>query len=372
MLNRERIISTFIELISVDSPSLKERNMFVLLRQQLEQLGFAVYEDEAAQKIGGECGNLIATWKGEPSLPVIGILAHMDTVEPCYHKKGIVDGDVIRSDGTTILGGDDAAGIVVALETVRQIQENGIRHGDIQLIFTVAEEIGLLGAKNLDYSKINAQYLFVLDSGDPIHTVVAQAPSHVSMSVRIVGKAAHAGVHPEKGISAVQVFADAVSRMKLGRIDDETTANIGVVRGGTAKNIVCETIEVEAEARSRNDEKLEKQVAHMETCFFSACEKFNAKLEFTKEVEYRSFSLNEDDAIIKLLRNAAHRLGRELLLQPTGGGSDTNILNERGMAAVNLPVGMYEFHSTAEYTNICHMEMTIELLTEIFKENVRE
>lgn len=367
MVNRERMVNEFIELVKIDSLSKKERHMADALKSKLEGMGFAVYEDDAGEKIGGNAGNIICTVKGEKKVPAVLLMAHMDTVVPGIGKKPVIDGNFIKTDGTTVLGGDDVAGIESILEAVRVLKEKGIKHGDIQIVFTVAEESGLWGSKSLDYSKIYAKYGFVLDGGGPIGTVAVKAPSQNQIDVVVKGKAAHAGMEPEKGISAIQIASEAISQMRLGRIDPETTANVGVISGGHATNIVCNRVEVKAEARSRDEQKLNLQTNHMKECFDNAAAKFGGTVEFKSELMYPAYNIKENDTIVSILRKASKAAGIRLILEATGGGSDTNIINGKGIQAVDLSVGMDKVHSVEEQISIDGLVKTVEFLVEIIK-----
>ena len=367
MVNRERMVSEFVKLVQIDSLSLQERQMADALKSIMGQMGLNVYEDDAAKNIGGNAGNLICTIKGTKNVPAVLFLAHMDTVTPGQGKKAVVDGNIIRTDGTTVLGGDDIAGIVCILEALRVIKEKGVEHGDIQVVFTVAEECGLLGAKNLDYSKIYAKYGFVMDNGGPIGTIAVDAPSQNQIDVVITGKAAHAGVEPEKGISAIQIAASAISGMKLGRIDEETTANIGVINGGQATNIICDKVVIKGEARSRNEQKLKEQTEHMKKCFLDAAKQYGGAVDFKYELLYPSFNVSESDDIISIARKAADDIGIELKLEATGGGSDTNIISGKGIKAVDVSVGMDKVHSVEEQICIDDMVKAAEFIISIIK-----
>jgi len=228
LVNRERLVNEFLELTGIDSLTKKERKMADALKARLEVMGYEVYEDDAGKKVGGEAGNIICTVKGTKKVPAIMFAAHMDTVEPGIGKKAVIDGDIIRTDGSTVLGGDDVSGIVCILEALRVIKETGEEHGDIQVVFTIAEEGGLYGSKNLDYSKIYAKYGFVMDSNGPIGTVAVKAPSQDKILVTVEGRAAHAGLSPEKGVDAIRIAVAAISGMKLGRIDHETLSLIHI------------------------------------------------------------------------------------------------------------------------------------------------
>lgn len=362
MVNRARMVQEFIELVKIDSLSLKERSMADFLKSKLELMGFLPYEDEAGKKTGGDAGNIICFIKGKKDVPAILLMAHMDTVIPGINKQPVVEGNIIKTDGTTILGGDDAAGIECILEAIRVLKEDSTECGDIYIAFTIAEEIGLLGAKNMDYEKIDVKYGFVLDNGGKIGTVAVNAPSQNKIEVTVKGRAAHAGIEPEKGTSAIQIAAEAISNMKLGRIDDETTANIGIINGGYATNIICDKVKIDGEARSRNEKKLEMQTLHMKQCFEMAANKFGGSVELKSELMYPAFNIKENDGIVSVLKRAAEKTGIELILEATGGGSDTNIINSKGIQAVDISVGMDKVHSVEEQICIDDMVKAAEFL----------
>lgn len=365
MVNRDRLINEFVELVGIDSLTFDERKMADTLKVKLEKMGFEVIEDDAGRKIGGNTGNLICTVKGKSNIPAVLLMAHMDTVSPGKGKKAVIEGNIIKTDGSTVLGGDDAAGIACILETVRVLKEDKIEHGDIQIVFTVAEEGGLLGSKNLDYSKIYAKYGFVMDDSGSIGHAAIKAPSQNRIDVVVKGRAAHAGVEPEKGVSAISIASKAIAAMKLGRIDYETTANIGVINGVHATNIVCDRVIVKAECRSRDESKLAAQTAHMEECFKKAADDLGGEVEFKSTLEYPAFCIKEDDEIINILKRAAKKSGIVLKLEATGGGSDTNILNSHGIQAVDLSVGMDNVHSVDERICIDDMVRAVEFLVAV-------
>lgn len=337
------------------------------LKQKLQAMGFEAEEDQAGEKIGGTAGNIICTIKGTKDVPAVMLAAHMDTVEPGIGKKPIVDGEIIKSDGTTVLGGDDVAGIVCILESLRVLNEKSLEHGDIQVVFSIAEEGGLLGAKNLDYSRIHAKYGIVLDTGGTIGTVAVKAPSQNIIDVTVKGLASHAGVSPEKGISAIQIASAAIAAMKLGRVDSETTANIGSINGGGQTNIVCDKVEIKAEARSLDNKKLEEQTFHMKECFEKAAAEFGGSVDFKAVLEYSAFNMSTDAKIMSILQKAARDVNIELLPEETGGGSDTNIFNAKGIESVNISVGMKQVHSVDENIMIDDMVLAAEFLLSIIQ-----
>ncbi|MGH9903269.1 MAG: M20/M25/M40 family metallo-hydrolase, partial [Pyrinomonadaceae bacterium] len=267
MINQERIKNLLLELVRIDSVSRREREVAERVRAYCEELGAEVEIDDAGEKVGGNTGNVIARFRGTiPDAEPIMMSAHMDTVVPGEGVKPVVEGDIIRSDGTTVLGGDDKSGIAVILETIRCLKEQNIPHTDIEAVFSICEEVGLLGAKHVDVSRLRSKYGLVFDSDDP-GFLFTKGPSADHMEFKIHGLESHAGVAPESGISAIRIAAEAIAGMKLGRIDEETTANIGVIEGGKATNIVTNLVTVRGEARSLSDEKLEAQTLHMLKCF---------------------------------------------------------------------------------------------------------
>ena len=366
-VNRERFLADFLELVRIPSPSGKEKEVARAVRAKLESMGLTVTEDNAGEKFGGEQGNLIVKVQGNlEGVPPIMFNAHLDTVVPCENVNPIVEGDKVRSDGRTILGADNKAGVCVLLEFLRVLKEDGIQHGPLEIVFTVAEETGLHGAKHLDYSLVSAKVGFVLDSGPPVNKVIVQAPSQKNLRVVIKGKAAHAGVSPEKGINAIQLAARAIATMRLGRIDHETTANIGVIRGGLATNIVPEEVEILGEARSHDPRKLDEQVAHMVALFEKEAQKGGGSAEIEVKEVYRSFRITENDLPAKLITVALEKMGLKPQWEITGGGSDANIFNEHGIKCVMICCGEESPHSPEnERLDIPSALQSVELLVNI-------
>jgi tripeptide aminopeptidase len=370
MINRDRLVRTFLDLVEISSPSKSERGVADYLKPRLEAIGFTVTEDDAGAKIGGNCGNLIATLEGTSESGIaIFLCSHMDTVEPTEGLQPVVTEDcVIRSDGKTILGADDKAGIAAILEAARSAKEQSIPFKRVQILYTVSEEVGLLGAKEVDPARLRADVGYVLDTEKPVAGVVVSAPSHENFVVSIIGKASHAGIHPEQGVSAILAASNAISRMRLGRIDDETTANIGVIKGGKARNIVPDLVEIKAEARSRDEEKLRKQVDHMVRTLQDAAHEMGAKTEIDVKREYSTYRWTPEDAPVKLAQKAAKTVGIDAKLINGGGGSDANIFNEKGVPAVVIGVGYEGAHSRDEHIAVDDLvksaEFTLALIAE--------
>lgn len=348
-MNQQQIIDRFKELVTIDSLSKEEGEIASYLEAELKKLGLKVERDDTGKKIGGETGNLIARLEGNvEEAPTLLLSAHLDTVGPGQGIEPVIEDGKLVSKGDTILGADDKAGIVAILEALRYIKTNQLEHGDLEVVFTVGEEVGLLGSKNLDCDQLEAEMGVVYDSSGPIGKIVTQAPAQDKIKVKVEGKSAHAGINPSGGVNAIKVASIAISNLNLGRIDEETTANIGVVRGGQATNVVPDLVELEGEARSHQERKLEKQINHMTSIFKQAARKFNAQVEFDITRKYPSFELGRNERIVDVAIKAARNIGLKSNLQATGGGSDANIFNQQGISTVNLGIGMEEVHSPEE------------------------
>lgn len=366
-MNKDRLIRQFLDYVKIESPSYKEGNFAKILKEDLEKIGFEVMVDNSGKEAGSDTGNLIGYLKGNKEVEPIMFCAHMDTVTPCENIEPIIEDGVIKSQGNTILSADDKAGIVSILEGIRYIKENNIPHGDIEVVFTICEEVGLYGSKYLDYSKIKSKMLFVLDASGEIGGVNVQGPAQAQIHAKFHGKAAHAGLSPEKGISAIQVAARAIDSMSLLRIDEETTANVGTIKGGLATNIVADYVEVEFESRSLSEEKLNKQVKHMVYTLSKAAKDFDAKVDIVVENSYPTFKLDENEPILKIIEKAMNKVDVSYMPKPTGGGSDTNIFNGKGLKAATLGIGMFNAHSINEYIAVDDIVKTSALVAAIIE-----
>ena len=367
-VNQERLLDTFLTLVKFNTPSRSEKAASEWAGNYLKSIGFTVEWDDAGEKVGGNVGNLIAFKAGTVSgAPGIFFSSHFDTVEATPGLEIKIDGDVISASSDTILGADDKCGVAPILEAVKLLHESGEPHGDIQLLLMICEEIGLVGAKMLDPSRIKAKYGFVLDSGPPLGAIVYTAPSQNSVRVRIQGKPSHAGATPEKGISAIVAAANAIAAMTLGRIDFETTANVGTIEGGTARNIVPAEVRLLCEARSLNQAKLDAQTAHMKEAFEREAAKMGAVAHVEVIEEYRTFHLTESDPVMRIAATAARALGLEASLRPSGGGSDGNIFNGYGFPTTVLACGMQAIHTHDEFCTLSDMVIDTNWVLEIVR-----
>ncbi|MGM1046021.1 peptidase T-like protein [Paenibacillus uliginis N3/975] len=371
MISQERIVNEFMELVRVDSETKHEEQISVVLKEKFGSLGLQVVEDDTKEKTGHGSGNLIITWEAEQAdkAPKLLFTCHMDTVTPGNGIKPVLGEDGwIRSDGTTILGSDDKAGIAALLEAIRVIKDNKIPHGKIQFIITAGEESGLMGARALDPKYLDADLGYALDSNGEVGAIAVAAPTQAKVTMIINGKSAHAGVNPEDGISAIQVAAKSIAKMNLGRIDEETTANIGKFQGGGPTNIVCDYVQIDAEARSIVQEKVEKQIDLMRDALETTVREYGAKCEFRSEIIYPAFSYNENDNVVQLAKRAIGGLGLSGRTFPSGGGSDANIFNGLGVPTVNLAVGYEEIHTTNERIKASDLVKAAQIVVAIVQE----
>ncbi len=361
VINEQRLVDHFIQLIKIDSESGNEIQIAEELYSQLHTLGFTVEKLPVPADVSNGY-NLYARLEG--SLPGSTVFsAHMDTVTPGQSIQPIIEDGIIRSSGNTILGGDDKSGIAAIIEAVKILQEQNLEHQTIEIAFTVHEEGGLMGSLHFDMSYIQSNRAIVLDSGGPIGTIITSAPGQQKLNVTIKGKPAHAGLAPEEGISAISVAADAINQMKLLRIDEETTANIGIVNGGSATNIVMPELNIIAEARSLNNDKLSAQVQHMIETFETVAEKHGATIDIDSQRSYNAFVIDEDHPHITNIKHVFEQLDIEPRTKSTGGGSDANNFNEKGLTTVNLSTGMAKVHTTEEYIAISDLVKITQFLT---------
>lgn len=367
MVNEERLVRTFLELLQQESPSLGEFSMGKWLSSHLSQRGFKVTMDDAGNRIGGNCGNIVAYLAGVPDREPICFSAHLDQIQPCRGIKPVIDGDLIRTDGTTTLGGDDKAGVAAIIETVEHILEENQEHPDLYLLFTVCEEQGLQGSKNFDTGMLPARNMVIIDAAGPAGILAYKAPAMRRIEMKFFGKKAHAGIEPEKGINAIMVAAQSIALMNTGRIDFETTVNLGKIEGGLATNIVPDEVTVIAEVRSHSMKKLEDQMDHMMQCCERISEQYRSRYRVMSDISYPAFELSKDSTIYQTCLQAFQRAGIEPQPIITGGGSDANILSSKGYQCAIISVGMDQVHTVDETINIRDMYATTVALTHMLR-----
>ena len=371
-IHQERLTADFLEITTGSAESLDERRVADLLTKKLQNLGFSVTEDDAGQKLGGNAGNLYGFLKGTLPGPPLLLSAHMDTVKPGCHKKPVLREDrTITSDGTTVLGADDAAGLAEILEGIRSVQEAGIPHRDIEILFPVAEEIFIQGSNVFDFSRIKAKEAYVLDMSGAVGSAAVRAPSMFSFCVTVTGRASHAGFAPENGINAIAVAAQAIAGIPQGHVDAETTCNIGTITGGTAKNIVPEQCICTGEVRGFSLEKVLQCIEKIRKSFADAAKAYGALFEMETQEILRSYCVPEKSPVIKRFQRVCSSLGFAGELRSTLGGSDNSNFLKAGISGIVLSCGMQRVHSTDEYITVQELVRGSELVAGLICDDER-
>ncbi len=371
MINAQRLGNVFTELVRIDSESRNEAAIAADLEKRLTRLGATVRFDNAAQKTLGNASNMVARFNGNQDVAPLFLSGHMDTVKPGNNIKVIFENGVFRSDGTTILGADDKSALAIILEVMEVVLENDLPCPPVEVVITVCEEIGLVGAKNFDFSLMESTFGYILDSTET-DGIVTRAPAANQIKAVVYGKAAHAGAEPENGVNAIYAAAKAISKMTLGRIDEETTCNLGIIKGGMATNIVPEQVEILGEARSHDLLKLEKVTAHITDTFENTIKELRGENDLpTVKVEvltdFTATRIPEDHLVVKLARKASANLGKPLVSQTIGGGADANVFFGKGVVAGVLGTGMTDVHTLKESIKLKDMVNAANLVLEILK-----
>ena len=359
MADQERLIKTLIDLIKIDSPSGEEDAMDLEVSSRLESMGLEVSHDSYNNVIAKLEG------KGKPFM----LSAHLDTVEPGRGINPVVDGGVLRSDGTTILGGDCKAGVAIVLEGLKSALVNNNKTRAIEVVFTRHEEGGLVGAHNLDFSMVSAKYGIVFDGEGPPNRIILSAPSQNVVTAQITGRAAHSGLEPEKGISALLIASEILGRLPLGRIDEETTSNIGRMEGGLKRNIIPEQAFLDGEFRSRSNEKLADLERKFRDVFDEVASRYpEANIELDITNSYQAYNIDPKSEPVAIIGRALASMGLEPILESTGGGSDANVFIEKGIAAIPVGIGVRDFHTTWETALIAEVMLGAQMCERIIKE----
>lgn len=365
MINKERLITRFMEYVQIDSESKNEKAIAEKLINDLGDMGLEIHTDDTRKMTGSSTNNIYAFLQGNENEEPLLFTAHMDTVIPGNGIIPNIEGNYIKSGENTILGGDDKAGITAIIEAIKTIKENNLNNRPIEILFTVCEEIGLLGAKNFDYNLIRSKNAVVLDSSGAAGKIIIQAPCIYKMDVKITGKASHAGTSPEEGINAIIVASEAISSMKLLRIDKETTANIGSISGEGPTNIIQDKVEMQFEIRSLSEDKAKFQIEHMLECLNKSADKHGASIKYSISCGNRLFSIDKDNEFVKFIENKNEKIGVTSNITFSTGGFDANILNNNGINTVVLSVGTENVHTTKERLNIIEFEKLSKLVLEL-------
>jgi tripeptide aminopeptidase len=357
------VVGLFTELAALPSPPGDERAVADTVTRYLRDLGLSVEEDDAGRAVGSNSGNLYC--RLEPTngggTPIF-LCAHLDTVPPTAAIEPVIDDEgVIRNAAGTILGADNKSAVAAMLEGARRVLSENRPHGGIELLFTPKEEVGLLGAAAFDHERLHARVGYVYDQAAPIGDVILGAPYSRAMEVRFHGRAAHSGMYPEEGRSAIAAAARAISDLRLGRVDEDTTANVGTIQGGTAGNIIPEWCVLDAEARSHQERKLEELVQEMVDAFSFAAGLEDCEVETKVSKSYKGYRFKPDDQVVRIAHAALERAGYAPSYGLSGGAADANVFNERGLACLNLANGMQDIHTPDERITVDDLEGMVEV-----------
>jgi len=356
------VVALLLDLAAIPSPPGEERACADRVLDELRRIGLEADEDGAGSAIGSTMGNIYVRLPGrvEGGTPIF-FCAHLDTVPPLGALEPVVEDGVVRNAGGTILGADNKAAVAAMLEAARRIVDEDIPHAGVELLFTPMEEVGLHGAKAFDQSRFEAQLGFVYDQAAPIGEVIVGAPTHRNIFATFHGQSAHAGMVPEEGRSAILAAARAVADLRLGRLDDETTANVGIIAGGTSRNVVPELCRLEAEARSHDEAKLADLVQEILDTLSYAASVSDCTVEAEVREVYRGYSFGADDLPVRIARTALERCGHTVTLARTGGGADANVFNAAGLPCVNLANGMTAIHTPDEHITVADVEAMVDV-----------
>ena len=358
------LVDLFLELCAMPSPSGKERAVTDRVCAFLTELGLEWDEDDAAAKLDGDAGNVycrIQPTNGEGGTPIF-LCSHTDTVPPEAAIDPFVGEDgIVRNAGGTILGSDNKAAVVAMLEAVRRLLDEGHEHAGIELLFTPQEEVSLRGASAFDHARLVATTGYVYDQGAPIGEIVLGSPHARLLDFRFHGTAAHAGMHPEDGRSAIAAASRAIADFRLGRVDEETSANVGVISGGTARNVVPEWCSFTAEVRSHDERKAVELAREMLESAAFAASLVDCAVESEVRPSFPGYRFRESDAPVRLAATALERAGYTPTYALSGGGADANVFNARGLQCVNLANGMMEIHTPDEHIAVADLEGMVEV-----------
>ena len=352
----DRLVERFCEMVRIDSESGSEARFIEATKRQLEA-------ELSAKCVLDEHGNLVAKIpaKGATGGAPIFLAAHADTVKPGVGIEPIVEDGVVRSKGETILGADDKAGLAAIIEAVLTAEQRP----PVEIVVTLGEEVGLVGARHLDLSLLDAKRGIIADS-DALNEVIIGGPTHASVDVEIVGKAAHAAA-PEHGVSAIRVAAQAITRFEEGKLDDETVANVGTIHGGMIRNGVPECVTIEAECRSLDHGKCLKQAETMKAAFEETATAVGATANVRVRIEYEASRTPEDSGIVRLAKEAIAAAGLEPETEVILGGTDALILSGRGLETAVIGVGGEAAHSTDERIRVADLEKASEILRNLLE-----
>ncbi len=367
MVNEKRLQNILYELLKINSPSQKERSVSDYIKKYLSKLRIDTNVDDTSRKTGSDTGNLIAKIDGSIKKAPIMFSVHMDTIEATNGLKIMEKDGRIMSDGSTILGADDKAGLAIVIEMIEVLRESSEKHLPIEVVFSVSEEIGLVGVKALDFLDLESKIAFCFDGGGLPNKLITKSPTQETIEVSFTGKSAHAGVEPENGASAIFAAAKAAAGFPQGRLDEQTTANLGIISGGSATNVVAETAGYLAEVRGHDPLRIENAVRKIKEKAEKAAADTGTEVKVEQETSFVGFSLKEDEPVVEIAKKALARSNAEPVYAASGGGSDANIFNQKGIRTLTLSMGAQKAHSNDEFIEIEDFKKAAQLAVDLVR-----
>jgi tripeptide aminopeptidase len=357
---RGRLLDDFVRFCEIESPSTKERAMADAVKVELSAIGLEADEDGSAAETGSEAGNVFARIPGPEGARIVLLCAHLDTVPLDARVEVVREDGVFRNRNEAILGADNKAAVATILGAARRFARGGAPVG-VELLFTTCEEPGLRGAKAFDLGRLGAEYGFVFDHASPIGELIVAAPTHYKIEARFRGLAAHAGIRPEYGRNAIVAAARAIHAMTLGRLDEETTANVGRIDGGTAVNVVAERCRVELETRSLDDDRAGELVGRLVDAVSEAASDSDCDVETSVERQFRAYRLPRTAPVVEAASAALRSVGIEPIYRSTGGGSDAHALVAAGLPVLNVANGTEGNHQPDESVTVEALETMLDV-----------
>lgn len=366
-MNKNRMINNFIEMVKIHSPSCNEKKYGNYLIEELKKIGLEIYLDNSYEKYSGNCPNIFAKLKGKKIGTGITLVAHMDVIEPSINVNPLIDGDIIKTDGTTTLGGDDKAGIASILEVLKTIKEKEMLIEDIFVVFTAAEEVGMLGSKSINWTNIPPHMkpaidMIVIDNSGKAGLIAHSAPSKYNFKIEFIGKKAHAGIEPEKGINSILLASNVLSKMNTGRIDEFTTSNISQITSQYPTNVVPDNCYILGEIRGHSEEKIYEIIESYDKICFNIKEKMNGDYKFTYSCDFPTLKPKDNLKFAKEFAAIYESIGVKSELQTIGGGSDSNIFAQQNYNSIIVGVGMSNVHTVDESLDILELCKTTEAI----------
>ncbi|MDQ0361880.1 M20/M25/M40 family metallo-hydrolase [Breznakia pachnodae] len=371
-MKNKRLINNFSEMVEISSVSKFEGTYHEYLKKLFQELGCEMYEDNTQEKTGLGGNNLVFTLSGKENYEPIFFSCHTDTVEPGENIKVAIDNDIIYSAGDTILAADNKAGIAALIEAIKQLKEQNLPHGTIEIILSPGEEIGLIGSQAFDVSKLKSNYGYVLDSAGKVGNITIASPTLIKMNFQINGKSAHAGLEPEKGVSAITIAANAIAKIKTGRLDSKTTVNVGTIKGGVATNVVADKTVVELEIRSISHDTCLSKEKEIRNTFEDMTYQLGGTIDVESNILCEGYEFNVENTVVKKALEAVRHIGRQPEFEISGGGSDANSFNTKGKETLNLSIGYEKIHTTEEYIPISELQATVDLVLALVQNQTRE